>query len=74
MHGKKFCRIAKDMIGDMLVYGNDICQDCPLENTVSVVAESNDYNSGFSAAQRFGVPVLSGAAVITVKKLMFPER
>lgn len=68
VHGEKFCRAAKNMIGDMLVNRDNVCQNRALKNTVPIVAKSNDYNGSFRAAQRFGMPVLSGAAVVTVKK------
>ena len=74
VHGKKSSRVAKDMIGDMLVNRDNVCQDCALKDTVPIIAKADDHDGRFTAAQRLGMPVLSGAAVVAVKKLMLPER
>ena len=69
MHRKEFSRISENMVSNVLIHGNDIGQDRPLQNTASVIAESDDHDHILMAAQRPGTPVLPGAAVITVEEI-----
>lgn len=73
VHGEESPGIPKNMIGHVLIRRNNVDQDRPFQNASPIVPESNDDDCILMAAQRLGTPVLSGAAVIAVEKLIFPE-
>ena len=72
MHGEKAPGISENMISYMLIDRDDICQDGPFKNAPSIISKANDHNRIFKTAQRFGMPVLSGTAVITVEEADIP--
>ncbi len=69
VHGEKTPGIAKNVIGDVLADGEDVGHDRALEDTAPVVFKADDHDCILMAAQRFRVPVLSGAAVVAVEEI-----
>ncbi len=72
VHGEKDTDVSENMVSDMLIDGDNICQDGALQDASSIISKTDNHNGIFRTAQRSGTPVLSGAAVITVEKADIP--
>ena len=53
MDMEKFLGIAKNMIGYVLIHGNNIGHNRPLQDAVAIISKPYQHNGRFIAAQWF---------------------